>query len=70
MRGVELIDHLDTGSAVFGDMMDIRSLDQAAADVGVEKAASGQKRKSSVGFGMSALGGKADIIFGPPHVCF
>ncbi len=30
----------------------------------------GQKRKSSVGLGMSALGGKADIDFGPLDVCF
>ncbi len=44
VRGVELIDHLDTGSAVFGDMMDIPSLHQAAADVGVAMAASGQQR--------------------------
>ena len=29
----------------------------------------GQKRKSSVGFGMSAYGGKADIDFGRLEVC-
>ena len=33
------------------------------------RAASGQKRKSSVGFGMSAFGGKADIDFGRLDVC-
>ncbi len=33
-------------------------------------AALGQKRKSSVDLGMSALGGKADIIFGRLDVCF
>ncbi len=29
----------------------------------------GQQRKSSVGLEMSALGGKADLIFGRPDVC-
>ncbi len=31
---------------------------------------SGQQRKSSVGLGMSVPGGRADIEFGPLHVCF
>jgi hypothetical protein len=69
VRGVELIDHLDTGSAVFGDMMDIPSLHQAAADVGVAMAASGQTRKSSVSLGMSGVGGKAEVDFGRLEVC-
>ena len=30
---------------------------------------SGQKRKSSVGLGMSVVGGRADIYFGPLDVC-
>ncbi len=29
----------------------------------------GQKQKSSVGLGMSGLGGKADFDFGRPDVC-
>ncbi len=33
-------------------------------------AALGQNRKSSVGLGMSAFGGKADIDFERPDVCF
>ena len=47
VRGVELIDHLDIGSADFGDMTGILSLHQAAVDVGLAKAASGQKHASS-----------------------
>jgi pyruvate/2-oxoacid:ferredoxin oxidoreductase beta subunit len=34
------------------------------------KSAQGQKRKSSVGLGMSGVGGRADIEFGPLDVCF
>ena len=30
----------------------------------------GQKRKSSVGLGMSAIGGKAEVDFGRLDVCF
>ncbi len=30
----------------------------------------GQKQKSSVGLGMSAFGGRADLIFGRLDVCF
>ncbi len=31
--------------------------------------AEGQKRKSSVGLGMSGVGGKAEVDFGPLEVC-
>ncbi len=37
---------------------------------GRKMSAVGQKRKSSAGFGMSALGGKADFDFGLLDVCF
>ena len=38
MHGVEFLDHLDAGAAVFGDLVDIGALHQAQADVGVPKA--------------------------------
>ena len=39
------------------------------AEVARPTSAVGQKRKSSVGLGMSASGGKADIDFGRLNVC-
>lgn len=35
MGCVELLDYLDAGATVFGDLVDIRAFDQAHADVGV-----------------------------------
>src|SRR5579872_486441 len=41
VRGVEVLDHLDAGPAVFGDLIDIRTFNKAQADVGMSKAVEG-----------------------------
>src|SRR5260370_38107835 len=38
MHGIELLDHLDAGAAVLGDLIDVRPFHQSEADVGVAKA--------------------------------
>jgi len=42
---------------------------QTEADVVARMSPVGQQRKSSVGLGMSGVGGRADIDFGPLDVC-
>ena len=38
MRGVEFLDHLDAGAAVLSNLIDVRSLHEPYADVGVAQA--------------------------------
>ena len=49
MRGVVILDHLDAGAAVFGDLVDVRPLHQAEADVGVAEAVSRPRLPLPVG---------------------
>ena len=41
MPPVKLLDHLDTGAAVLGDLISIRTFEQAQADIGVPQAVTG-----------------------------
>ena len=54
MRRVELFDHLDTGAAVFSDLVDVGALHQPQADVGMPQ---------TVGGAGSAVTIEAKILF-------
>ena len=50
MGGIEFFDHLDRRPAILGDLIDIRPLHQAQADVGVAQAVGSARLTIAVGF--------------------
>jgi hypothetical protein len=50
MRRVVLLDHLDAGAAVLGNLIDVRAFHQAHADVGVSQALGGARFALSIKF--------------------
>src|SRR3546814_8670609 len=41
MTSVKLLDHLDTGAAVLGDLINVRPFEQSEADIGMPQAVAG-----------------------------
>ncbi len=55
--------------AKFGVNRAGRNLVLSESELDGTRSALGHKRKSSVGLGMSGVGGRADLEFGQRHVC-
>jgi hypothetical protein len=49
MSSIVFLDHLDAGTAVFGDLIDIGTFEQAQADVSMAQAVSRARASVAVG---------------------
>ena len=57
-------------SRIFCDAKDVAEIGKRKSIRDCLESASGQNRKSSVGLGMSGVGGEAEVDFGRLEVCF
>ena len=50
MRRVEFLDHLDAGATIFGDLIDVVTLHQPHANIGMAQAVGGARLFATVAF--------------------